>query len=140
MGPDGLRVTCTCGTILHLHSTYGTRRLACHSTLTIGHKSLRSIFLHPTYGTQRLTCHVYLWDLSPSPSDLWDPAVCVSLVPCVPSGFNFSKKGLIPGSQTRDLDQGMERLYHCARRLAVLTSLWSRYSILLAMWMPYRLT
>ena len=32
----------------------------------------------------------------------------------------------------------MERLYHCATRLAVLTSLWSGYSILLAMWMPYR--
>ena len=30
MGPDGLRVTCTCGTILHLHLTCGTRWLACH--------------------------------------------------------------------------------------------------------------
>ena len=27
---DGSRVMCTCGTILHLHSTCGTRRLACH--------------------------------------------------------------------------------------------------------------
>ena len=58
--------------------------------------------------------------------------VCVSLVPCVPSGFNFSKKGLIPESRTLDLDQGLEHLYHCTRCLAVLTSLWSRYSILLA--------
>ena len=55
-------------------------------------------------------------------------------------GLISHKKGLIPGSQTRDLDQGLERLYHCARHLAVLTSLWSRYSILFAMWMPYRLT
>ena len=26
VGPDGSRVTCTYGTILHLHLTYGTRR------------------------------------------------------------------------------------------------------------------
>jgi hypothetical protein len=30
MGHEGLHVTCTCGTFLHLHPTYGTRRLACH--------------------------------------------------------------------------------------------------------------
>jgi hypothetical protein len=48
-------------------------------------------------------------------------------------GVQFLKKGLIPRSRTWDLDQGLERLYHCARRLAMLTSLWSRYSILLAM-------
>ena len=64
--------------------------------------------------------------------------VCMSLVPYVPLGFNFSKKGLIPRSQTGDLDQGMEHLYHCVRRLAVLISLWRCYSILLAVWMPYR--
>ena len=64
-------------------------------------------------------CDVYLWDLCPSPSDLWDLMVCVSLVPRVPSVFNFSKKCLIPRSQTRDLDQGLEHLYHCARHLAV---------------------
>ena len=32
----------------------------------------------------------------------------------------------------------MEHLYHYARCLAVLISLWRRYSILLAVWMPYR--
>jgi hypothetical protein len=31
----------------------------------------------------------------------------------------------------------MECLYHYARCLVVLLSLWRRYSILLAMWMPY---
>jgi hypothetical protein len=76
----------------HLHPTYGTQWLACHLTLAICHKSLRSVLLHLTCGTRRLTCHVYLRDLSPSPSDLWDPMVCVLLVPCVPSWFNFSKK------------------------------------------------
>jgi hypothetical protein len=30
LGPNGLRVTCTCGTFLHLHLTCGTRRLVCH--------------------------------------------------------------------------------------------------------------
>jgi hypothetical protein len=58
VGPDGLRVTCTYVTFLHLHPTSRTRRLACH---------------------------VYLWDLSPSPSDLWDPMACVSLVDPSPS-------------------------------------------------------
>jgi hypothetical protein len=90
----------------HLHLTYGTQWLACHLTLVICHKSLRSVLLHPTYGTWRLTCHVYLWDLSLSPSDLWDPMVCVSLVPCVPSGFNFLKKvwylGVEHGFWTKD--------------------------------------
>jgi hypothetical protein len=90
----------------HLHSTCGTRRLAYHLTLSIRHKNLCSVLLHPTCGTRRLTCHVYLWDLSPSLFDLWDPTVCVSLVPCVPSGFNFSKKvwylGVKHGIWTKD--------------------------------------
>ena len=166
MGSNHLHVTCTCGTVLHLHPTCGTRWLTCHLTLAIHHKSLRSVLLHLTYGTRRLACHLTLaihhkisarsfciqlvglnglcvtCNLSPSlsSSNLWDPTVCVSLVSCVPSGFNFSKKGLIPGSRTWDLDQGLKRLYHCARRLAMLISLWSCYSILLARWMPYRLT
>ena len=71
-----------------------------HSTCTCG------TLLHPTYGTWCLTCHFYRWDLSPSPSDLWDPTACVSLVPCVPSGFNFSKKvwylGVEPGIWTKN--------------------------------------
>jgi hypothetical protein len=54
VGSNGLRVTCTCGTFLHLH---------------------------PTRGTQWLAYHMYLWDLSPSLSDLWDPTACVSLGP-----------------------------------------------------------
>ena len=70
MGPDGLRVTCTYGTVLHPHLTCGTRRLACYVYL----------WDHPTYGTRWLMCHVYLWNLSSSSSDLWDPMVCVSLV------------------------------------------------------------
>jgi hypothetical protein len=42
MGPDCLRVTCTYRTFLHLHLTYGTRRLACHLWT----------LLHLTYGTR----------------------------------------------------------------------------------------
>jgi hypothetical protein len=30
LGSSGLRVRCTCGIFLHLHSTYGTQWLACH--------------------------------------------------------------------------------------------------------------
>jgi hypothetical protein len=30
-----------------------------------------------------------------------------------------------PGSQTRDPDQGIDRLHHCAKRMIVLTCLWS---------------
>jgi hypothetical protein len=45
-----------------------------------------------TYGTQQLTCHMYLWNLSPSPSNLWDAIACVSLVPFVPPGSNKLKK------------------------------------------------
>jgi hypothetical protein len=43
--------------------------------------------LHPISGTRQLTCHVYLWNRSPSPSDLWDPTVCVSCVPMEPSNL-----------------------------------------------------
>jgi hypothetical protein len=54
-----------------------------------------SISIRPVWPDRWLTCHEYLWDNSSSPSDLWDPTACVSLVLCVPSGFNFSKKGLM---------------------------------------------
>ena len=37
-----------------------------HATCTYG------TLLHLTCGTRQLRCHVYLWGLSPSPSDLWD--------------------------------------------------------------------
>ena len=85
MGPDGLRVMCTYGTVLHLDLTRGT---------------------------QWLECHVYLWDLSPSPSNLWDPTACMSLVPFVPPGSNKFKKTLMAGSQTQDLKEGMHGFYH----------------------------
>ena len=45
-----------------------------------------------------------------------------------------------PGSQTRDPEQGMDHLHHCARCLVVLTCLWSPYSSIFSMWMPCRLT
>ena len=130
MGPNGLCVTFTYGTVLNLHPICGTRRLACHVYL----------WDHLTCGTQRLKCHVYLWDHSPSPSDLWDPMACVSLVPFMPLWSNKFKKTSMPRSQTRDPKEGMHGLYHCARCLVVLTCLWSRYSIIFSMWMPYRLT
>ena len=50
VGPNGLRVTCTCGTIQpvgpngsHVMCTYGT-----------------FLYLHLTYATRRLACHLYL--------------------------------------------------------------------------------
>ena len=83
MGPDGLHVTCTCGTVLHLHLTCGTRWLTCHLTLAVHHKSLRSV-LSPS--------DVYLWD--PFVSDLWDPTTYVS---CVPVGsFSISIRPVGP--------------------------------------------
>jgi hypothetical protein len=92
VGLDGLRVTCTCGTVLYLHSTCETRRLTCHMYL----------WDHMTCGTQPFTCHMFLWELSPSPSDLWDPMACVSLVPFVSRGSNKSKKN--PQPETRRLE------------------------------------
>ena len=47
---------------------------------------------------------------------------------------------MIPRSPTRDLDQRMGRLFHCARRLAVLISLWSIYSSIFSVWMANGLT
>jgi hypothetical protein len=101
--------------------------------------------------------------LGPSPSDLWDPTVCVTHVPVGPSDIwdlmtyvsrvpvgpfsisirpagadssrvtychrglinSNSKKSMRPKSQTRDLEQGIDHLHHCARRLVVLTCFWS---------------
>jgi hypothetical protein len=48
--------------------------------------------LHPTCGTWPIMCHVYLWGLSPSPSNLWDPMACVSLVLVDPSPSNLWDK------------------------------------------------
>jgi hypothetical protein len=60
------------------------------------------LHLHPTCGTRRLACHL------------------------LPPGFNkFKQKTMRPGSRTRDPEQGIDRLHHCARRLVVLTCLWS---------------
>jgi hypothetical protein len=77
LGPDGLCVMCTYRTFSHLHPTCGTRRLACH-LWTLHHPTCGArrlvchlwTLLHPTCGTRWLMCHMYLWDLSPSPSDL----------------------------------------------------------------------
>ena len=88
VGPDSLRVTYACGpfsiqlvghddTFLYLHPTCGTRRFGCHVYL----------WDHLTFETRRLMYNVYLWDLSPSPSNLWDPTVCVSCVPVGPSNL-----------------------------------------------------
>jgi hypothetical protein len=81
VGHDDLRVTWRLQFIIKIST-----RSFLHPTCTCG------TLLHPTYGIWQLTCHVYLCDLSPSPSNLWDPTASVSLVPCVPSRFNFSKK------------------------------------------------
>jgi hypothetical protein len=89
VGPDNLRVTCA-------YRPFSIRPVRPDDTF---------LHLHLICGTRRLACHVYLWDLSPSPSDmwdpsacvslvdpspsdLWDPTACVSLVPCVSLGFN----------------------------------------------------
>jgi hypothetical protein len=61
------------------------------------------LHLHLTHGARWLACHL------------------------LPSGFNKFKlkKTMRPGSRTRDSEQGIDRLHHCARRLVVLTCLWS---------------
>ena len=75
--------------------------------------------LHLTCGTRWLACHLYL--------------LCHR-------GLINSRKTSMPGSRTQDSNNGMHGLYHCARFLVVLTCLWSCYSIIFSMWMPYRLT
>jgi hypothetical protein len=182
-----LHATCTSVSQLHPTCTCGTCSYSS-VTLAIRHKSLRSVLSpsdvylqypqHLTCGIRRLTCHVYLWDHSPSRSDLWDPTTCMSCVPVGPSdlsvrmahmshvpvgplylhptcgtwqlachlyllccwGLINSKKTSMPGSRTWDLKEGMHGLYHCARCLVVLAYLWSLYSIIFSVWMPYRLT
>jgi hypothetical protein len=71
MGPNGFHVTWCLQLIIKVSA-----RSFLHSTCTCG------TLLHLTCGTQWITCHVYLWDLSPSLSDLWDPMAYMSLVPC----------------------------------------------------------
>ena len=46
----------------------------------------------------------------------------------------------MPRGRTRDPEEGMHGLYHCARCLIVLAYLWSRYSIIFSVCMPYRVT
>jgi hypothetical protein len=90
---------------LHLHPTYGTWRhlspspsdlwdpTTCVSRVPVGTFSISiwpvgpdglrvtcGPFHHSIRGTRWLTYHVYLWDLSLSPSDLWDLMAYVSLV------------------------------------------------------------
>jgi len=77
------------------------------------------LHLHWICGTQWLACHLYL--------------LCRR-------GLINSKKTSMPGSQTRDPEEGMHGLYHCARCLVVLTCLRGHYSIIFSVWMAYRLT
>ena len=77
------------------------------------------LHLHLTCGTRQLACHLYL--------------LCRR-------GLINSKKTSMPGSQTRDPEEGMHGLYHCARCLVVLTCLRGHYSIIFSVWMAYRLT
>jgi hypothetical protein len=131
VGP-GLRVMCTCRTLLYLHLTCGTRRLACHLwtlspsdlwdlTVCVSLVNLFSnrpvrpsglcvmctygtiLHLHSTCGTRRLACHL------------------------LPPGFNKFKlkKTMRPRCQTQDPEQGIDLPHHYARRLVVLTCLWS---------------
>jgi hypothetical protein len=60
------------------------------------------LHLHPTCGTRQRVCHLY--------------HVCRRVL--------ISQKRFDNWSRTRVLDLGMERLYHCARCLVVLISLW----------------
>ena len=109
MGPDGLHVTCTYGTIQPVGPN-GSRVTCTSGTF---------LHLHPTCGTRWLACHLYL--------------LCRR-------GLINSKKTSMPGSRTQDPEEGMHGLYHCTRCLVILTYLWSRYSIIFSMWIPYRLT
>ena len=121
----------------HLHPTRGTRRLACHLTLAIHHKSL-CLVLYPFDVYKRDPSTSDLWDLTlwdPSASDLWDPMAYVSRLPVGPFSISIRPVGLDglcttlgPRSQTQDPEQGMDRLHYCARRLVVLICLWSPYS------------
>jgi hypothetical protein len=87
-----LHAMCTCGTLFLPTCTCRTCSYSS-VTLAICHKSLRSVLspsdvylrdcLASSFGTGWLTCHVYLWDHSPSLSDLWDPMACMSRVPIV---------------------------------------------------------
>jgi hypothetical protein len=98
-----LHPMCTCRTLLH--PTCTSRTCSYSSVmLAIHHKSLRLVLcpsnvycgtlLHLTRGTWRLMCHMYLWDLSPSPSDLWNPTACVSRVPMGPFSISIWPMGL----------------------------------------------
>jgi hypothetical protein len=51
VGPDGLHVTCTCGTMRPMEPD-GSRVMCTYGTF---------LYLHPTYGTRWLACHLYLF-------------------------------------------------------------------------------
>jgi hypothetical protein len=86
VGPDDLRVTlrvtCTYGTILHLHLTCGTRRPI--SIWPVGPNGLRV--------TWRLQ-FVIKSPLGPSTSHLWDPTTYVSRVPMGPFSISIRPVG-----------------------------------------------
>jgi hypothetical protein len=97
--------------------------------LAIHHKSLRSV-LYPSDMYMRDPSASDVWDPTlwdPSVSDLWDLTAYVSCLLMGP--FSISIQPV-----------GPDRLHHCTRCLVVLTYLWSPYSSIFSMWMPYRLT
>jgi hypothetical protein len=144
-----LHPMCTCETLKHL--TCGTQWLTCHvylwdhslspSDLWDPMACVSCVLMRPSdpWDPMALVSLVPVGPFSIS-IRLWDPTACVSLVPFVPLGSNKSKKTSMPGSRTRDPEEGMHGLYHCARWLVVLTCLWSHYSIIFSVSMPYRLT
>jgi hypothetical protein len=118
-----LHLLCTCGTLLHPTCSSGTCSYSSmtlvihrkslpwsflHPTCTAGPFSIRPVgpdglhvtctyetflYLHPACGTWWLAYHVYLWDLSPSPSDLWDLTACMSCVPMGPFSISIQPVG-----------------------------------------------
>ena len=88
---------------LRVMCTYGTIQPLGPDGLRVMCTCGTFLYVHPTCGTLRLACHL------------------------LPPGFNKFKlkKTLRPRSQTWDQEQGIDRLHHYARRLVVLTCLWS---------------
>jgi hypothetical protein len=103
MGPFSISIRPMRPDSLHVTCTCGTIRPVepdgSRVTCTCG----TFLHLHLTCGTRRLVCHL------------------------LPPGFNKFKlkKTMRPEIRTQDLEHGIDRLHHCARRLVVLTYLWS---------------
>jgi hypothetical protein len=144
---------CTCGTCSYSSVTLVVRQKSLRSILSPCNVylwdpfSIRSVGPKPmgpvSMSIRPMGSGVSFVLVDPSPSDLWDPTASFSIsirpvgpdglcVRCTyetirPSGFNKFKlkKTMRPGSRTRDSEQGIDHLHHCARRLVVLTCLWS---------------